>query len=82
MRMQIDLADARRLILGVGVHMDKPLKKTKLDHIIDGVSAALQTAPFTGGLAKYLEEYYPSQQKRLTKHMLAELTEHAKKIKE
>ena len=30
-------------------------KKTTLDHVVNAVSAVLQTAPFTGGLAKYLE---------------------------
>lgn len=64
----------------VGSQMNKSLKKTKLDHIVDGVSAALQSAPFCGGLAKYIEEYYPSQQKRIVKHILNELTEQAIKI--
>jgi len=44
-------------------------KKTRLDHIVDLASAALQTAPFTGGLARYLDEYYPSQQKRTLKFL-------------
>lgn len=56
------------------------LKKTRLDHAVDIVSATLQTLPWTGGLAKYLEEYYPSQQKRLIGHLCSCLTEQAKNI--
>ena len=52
---------------------NKPIipPKTTLDHVVDAISAGLQTAPFIGGIAQYLDEYYPNQQKR----WLNELTE-------
>jgi hypothetical protein len=48
-------------------------KKNLTDHAVDLASATLQTLPFTGGLAKYLEEYYPSQQKRMIQFLADEL---------
>jgi hypothetical protein len=55
-------------------------KKTLTDHAVDLASATLQTLPFTGGLAKYLEEYYPSQQKRMLKFLADELLRQGSKI--
>lgn len=66
--------------LDIASQMIKSQKKNKLDHIVNGLSAALQSTPLCGGLAKYIEEYYQSQQKRTIKEILNELTAHAKKI--
>lgn len=55
-------------------------QKTMFDRAVDLASATLQTLPWTGGLAKYLEEYYPNQQKRLINHLCSSLMEYAKKI--
>jgi len=40
-----------------------PIKKTVPEYVEEAVSAVLQSVPFTGGLAKYLDTYFPSQQK-------------------
>lgn len=55
-------------------------EKTFADHAVDFASATLQTLPYTGGLAKYLEEYYPSQQKRMLKILADELLRQGSKI--
>ncbi|MDD5707429.1 MAG: hypothetical protein PHR35_16015 [Kiritimatiellae bacterium] len=61
--------------------MDKNITPPKtVDHIAIAVSAVLQTLPFTGGLARYLDEYYPSQQKRLLRTLSDELCKQATKI--
>lgn len=58
---------------------DSP-KKTILDHAVDAVSATLQTLPFTGGLAKYLDEFYPGMVKRQIQHISEELRTHAERV--
>ena len=57
-------------------------KKTVSDHITDGVSAALQSIPFTGGLAKYFDEYFPTHQKRMMQNFVETLHNHAENIDE
>lgn len=62
--------------------MEHDIQRHKLiDHIAVGVSATLSTLPFTGGLARYLDEYYPSQQRRLLKSLADEICSQAEKIK-
>ena len=54
--------------------MERDIPKSKVvDHVAVAVSAALQTLPFMGGLARYLDEYYPSQQRRLLRALADEL---------
>ncbi len=61
-----------------------PTKKTFTDNAVIAASAVLQSAPFpfAGGLAKYLDEYYPSQQKRLLTYLSGELLKHGCKVDE
>ena len=55
-------------------------KSNVIDHVAVAVSAALQTFPFTGGLARYLDEYYPSQQRRFLKELADKICHQATKI--
>lgn len=55
-------------------------KKTALDHVVDAVSAGLQSAPFTGGLGRYLDAYYPNQVKRTLENFRDTLRSHADEI--
>lgn len=65
----------------------KDIKKSVADHIGTAASALLQTLPslpgmpnFTGGLARYLDEYWPNQQHRILKNLADTLRSHAEDI--
>ena len=55
----------------------KEVARTLADHAETAVSAVLQTLPFTGGLACYLAEYFPGQQRRILQDLVDSLRNHA-----
>ena len=60
--------------------MNMPMNKSAKDHIVDATSAFLQSFPYTGGLAKYLDEYYPNLMKRQIEYLAEELRTQALRV--
>lgn len=58
----------------------KEITKTAGDYIAEAVSAVLSTVPFTGGLATYLNAYYPDQVRRNIDEFRQTLVDHANSI--
>ena len=56
------------------------IQKRATDYVVEAVSFVLSTAPYTGGLAAYLNEYYPDQVKRTISDFKQTLVDHANNI--